>query len=79
MHSFKQEDLLPYIYGEASLEQSNAIKIALETDWDLKEQYQELIEAQKGLEVISLSPRQKAVDFILNYANKSASVFTAED
>lgn len=71
MHSFKQMDLLPYIYGEVSNEQSNAIKIALETDWELREQYQELLEAQKALETISLSPRKKAVDFIMNYANTS--------
>jgi hypothetical protein len=71
MHSFKQTDLLPYIYGEVSKEQSNAIRIALETDWELREQYQELLDAQKGLETISLSPRKKAVDFIMNYANNS--------
>jgi len=71
MHSFKQMDLLPYIYGEVSIEQSNAIKNALETDWELQEQYQELMDAKKGLETISLSPRKKAVDFILDYANAS--------
>ena len=71
MHSFKQTDLLPYIYGEVSIEQSNAIKNALETDWELQEQYQELMDAKKGLETISLSPRKKAVDFILDYANAS--------
>jgi len=64
-------DLLPYIYGEVSIEQSNAIKNALETDWELQEQYQELMDAKKGLETISLSPRKKAVDFILDYANAS--------
>ena len=71
MHSFKQTDLLPYIYGEVSIEQSNAIKNALETDWELQEQYQELMDAKKGLETISLTPRKKAVDFILDYANAS--------
>ncbi len=71
MHSFKQMDLLPYMYGEVSTKQSNAIRIALETDWELREQYQELLDAQKGLEKISLSPRKKTIDFILDYANSS--------
>ena len=71
MHSFKQMDLLPYIYGEVSTEQSNAIKNALETDYQLQEQFQEFMDAIKGLETISLSPRKKAVDFILGYANAS--------
>jgi hypothetical protein len=72
MHRFKQIDLLPYIYGEVSNEQSNAIRTALETDLELREQYQELLDAQKCLETISLSPRKNAVDFIMNYANASA-------
>jgi hypothetical protein len=73
-------DLLPYIYGEVSKEQSNAITIALETDWELREQYQELLEAKKGLEKISLSPRKKAVDFIMNYANASVkAAYSTED
>jgi hypothetical protein len=79
MHSFKQMDLLPYVYGEVSKEQSNAIRIALETDWEFREQYQELLEAKKSLETISLSPRKKAVDFIMNYANTSVkAAFSAE-
>ncbi len=78
MHSFKQEDLLPYIYGEASNEQQKAISLALATDWELREQYNELVAAQKGLESISLSPRKKAVDFILNYANHSVTELSTE-
>ena len=65
MHSFKQEDLLLYIYGETSNEQTKAISLALEADWDLREKYNELVAAQQGLEPVSLSPRKKAVDFIL--------------
>ncbi len=74
MHSFMQEDLLAYIYGETSREQSNAIEAALETDWILKEKYQELIAATNELTDLKLSPREEAVDFILNYANKTVGV-----
>jgi hypothetical protein len=39
-----------------------------------------LLEAKKGLEKISLSPRKKAVDFIMNYANASVkAAYSTED
>ena len=70
---------MSYIYGETSPDQSNAIKAALETDWILKEKYQELISATNELKDLNLSPRKEAVDFILNYANKTIGVlYSAE-
>lgn len=78
MHSFMQEDLIPYLYGEASVEQSNAIKTALETDWILKEKYEELVAAQRDLGSYRISPRKEAIDFILNYATKSIGEFSVK-
>ena len=79
MHSFMQEDLLSYIYGETSRDQTNAIEAALEADWVLKEKYQELIAAKNELTDLKLSPRKEAVDFILNYANKTVGLlYSAE-
>ena len=79
MHSFMQEDLLSYIYGETSTDQSNAIRAALDTDWILKEKYQELIAVTTELRDLKLSPRKEAVDFILNYANKTVgALYSAE-
>ena len=78
MHSFKQEDLIPYIYGEVSNDQANAIRTALESDWNLREQYEELVETQVGLNKISYAPRKNAIDFIMNYAGKSVSICTTE-
>ena len=70
---------MSYIYGETSPDQSNAIKAALETDWILKEKYQELIAATNELTDLKLSPRKEAVDFILNYANKTVgALYSAE-
>jgi hypothetical protein len=74
-----QEDLLSYIYGETSNDQSNAIRAALETDWILKEKYQELTAAKNELTDIKLSPRKEAVDFILNYANKTVGVLNSAE
>jgi len=70
MHSFTQEDLIQYLYAETSHKKTIAITQALSTDWELKEAYEQLTSAQKGLEKVSLSPRKKALDFILHYANK---------
>jgi hypothetical protein len=74
MQSITQEELLLYIYGEASTEQTATIKAALESDWNLNEQYQALVSAKESLEPVNIAPRKKALDFVLNYANKQ--VFT---
>lgn len=76
MQSITQEDLLLYIYGEASNEQTAAIKAALETDWNLKEQYLELVSAKESLGPVNVSPRKKALDFVINYAGKQVKEFT---
>jgi len=79
MHSITQEELLQYMYGETSHERTAIIKAALETDWNLREQYEMLASAQQSLEKVTLSPRKKAIDFILNYANKQVKEFTEQE
>ena len=76
MERITQEDLLLYMYGEASTEQTAVIKAALETDWKLNEQYQELLSAKESLGPVDVSPRKKALDFVINYANKQVKEFT---
>ena len=76
MQSITQDDLLLYIYGEASTEKTAAIRAALQTDWKLNEQYQELLSAKENLVPVNVSPRKKALDFVLNYANKQVKEFT---
>ena len=66
------------MYGETSIEKTAAIKVALQTDWNLREQYEVLASAQQSLENVTLSPRKKAIDFILNYANKQVKEFTEQ-
>ena len=78
MHSFTSEDLVQYIYNETSTQKSAAIKVALETDWNLREKYDEIMSAHKCLEKVTLSPRKKAVDKILAYAEKSVRHLTTE-
>jgi len=78
MHNFTPEDLIQYLYNETSPAQTAAIKAALETDWSLREKFEELTAAQKELSAIKLSPGNKTIDNILNYAEKAVSELSAE-
>jgi len=78
MHNFTQEDLVQYLYDESSPEKATAIKTALETDWNLREKYQEMLSSKKRLGLLEISPRKKAVDKILIYAEKSVGEITQE-
>jgi anti-sigma factor RsiW len=78
MHNFTPEDLIQYLYNETSPAQTAAIKAALETDWSLREKFEELTAAKKELSAIKLSPGNKTIDNILNYAEKAVSELSAE-
>lgn len=78
MHSFTTEDLIQYVYNETSQQKTAAIKVAIESDWSIREKYEEIISAHQSLEKINLSPRKKAVDNILAYAEKSVRHLTTE-
>ncbi len=78
MHSFTPEELIQYVYNETSTQKSAAIKAALEADWTLRDQYEEILSAQQSLEKVTFSPRKKAIDNILAYAEKSVTLATTE-
>ncbi|MEO6548710.1 MAG: hypothetical protein ABIN94_11945 [Ferruginibacter sp.] len=78
MHSFTQEDLIQYLYNETSQEKSILMKAALDTDWILREKYEVISAAIAGLEKLTFSPRKVAIDYILNYAEKSVSELSTE-
>lgn len=77
MHSFTQEDLIQFMYKETSPQKTAAIKAALVIDWTLKEEYQSLQQSQQMLDTfVEIAPRKKALDFILNYAEKKEAQST---
>jgi hypothetical protein len=78
MQSFTQEDLVQFLYQESSPEKTAQIKAALEADWNLREEFEVISSAAKGLEKILLSPRKVAVDNILKYAEKSITTLSTE-
>jgi hypothetical protein len=71
MHNFTQEDLLLYLYKETSLVQTAEIKAALETDWNLREEFELLTSAQNNLKALEMSPSQRTLDAIFSYAEKA--------
>ncbi|MGZ4096284.1 MAG: hypothetical protein ACXVNQ_07920 [Bacteroidia bacterium] len=70
MTKFTPEDLVQYLYNETSVQKTAAIKAALNSDWNLQESFEQLVEAQKNLEEIKLSPRDEAVNKILQHTSK---------
>jgi hypothetical protein len=78
MLSFTSEELVEYLYNEASPEQNVYIQLALEHDWNLREKYELMRHAQKRLGTVKLSPSKRSIDHILHYAHKLTSEITEE-
>ncbi|MGN6294399.1 MAG: hypothetical protein ACTHMV_16745 [Chitinophagaceae bacterium] len=73
MINFTPEELLLYLYNEASEEQTVAIKKALEQDWTLREKLAVLKDSRQRLDVLIESPRTNVVMDILNYAREQSA------
>lgn len=73
MNNFTPEDLLLYLYNEASEEQTVAIKNALESDWTLREKLAVLKDSMKRLDTVMEAPRTNVVLDILNYAREQSA------
>jgi hypothetical protein len=71
------EELVRYIYHETSDQKSAMIKAALQTDWNLRDTYEKLLNAHSKLDEIKFSPRQEAVNKILEYASKKQEHVTS--
>ena len=70
MTKITQEDLVRYLYKETSERKTVEITAALQTDYILKESYNQLLATYNALDEEMVSPRQQAVDNILKYAAK---------
>ena len=75
MQKFTQEQLMLYLYGEASPILKLAIDKAMKEDKELQREIAVLQRSKKQLEdlkKINESPSQKTIDAILKYAKDSA-------
>ena len=71
MTTITPEDLVGYLYDETSEPKKALIKTALQTDWNLRESYENLVNSEQDLNKIELSsPRAESVNKILEYASK---------
>ena len=77
MHNYSPEDLLLYLYKEASPEQTTAIDEALKTDWTLREKLAVMKTAMERLNNLTVSPRTEAVLNVLKYAASQQTVKTS--
>lgn len=78
MQRFTTEDLLQFLYNETSIEKTAAINAALETDWNLREEFELLSATKNQLKSVSYSPSLKTLNNILNYAEKAVEELTPE-
>ncbi len=68
---FTTEELIEYLYNEASQEKRAAIEAALRYDWSLREKLEVLRSSSAALTCEKLSPRPESVMNVLNYARES--------
>lgn len=72
MHTISSEELLEFLFQESTGEKNEQIIKALEEDWNLKEEYNHLLETVEELSDVEYSPSQQSVENILNYARISS-------
>ena len=74
MTLFTPEDLLLYIYKEASPSLAASIEGAITLDWALREKLEILQASVDRLDTALESPRMEAVLNVLNYARETETV-----
>jgi hypothetical protein len=67
-HSYTPEDLLEYLYKETDLVRTQAIEVALQSDWTLREKLAVLQTARERLDRLVESPRTEIILNILRTA-----------
>jgi len=68
------EDMIRFLYNEMSAEDTIAMKLALESDWALKEKFEVLRAAKEDLNEILFSPRTQAIEAIMMHADEVTPV-----
>jgi anti-sigma-K factor RskA len=74
MNNFTPEDMLRYLYNEMNAEEQSALIRAMENDWNLREEFENFKQDLSNLDTLQYSPRPKAVQSILEYAEATRPV-----
>ncbi|WEK36594.1 MAG: hypothetical protein P0Y53_03695 [Candidatus Pseudobacter hemicellulosilyticus] len=69
---FTPEELIQYLYNEASPEKTAAIETAIQEDWTLREKLEVLKASARGLNRLVEAPRHEAILKVLAYARETA-------
>lgn len=63
-----QNDLIRYAYNETSFDENCSIQQALDSNWDLQEEYKTIIQTQALLSLFKqTSPNKSSVRIIMDY------------
>jgi hypothetical protein len=71
MNNFTSEDMIRFLYNEMNAEETAQLMAAMEADWTLKEKFEVLKSSMSNLDSLHFSPRRKAIDAILQYAENT--------
>ena len=74
MINYTTDDLIKFLYKETTQERAKAIEKAMQSDWNLRDEYNALRDSMLQLDSIVDSPRPQSILAILNYAKSSAEV-----
>jgi len=69
---FTQQHLLKYIYKETTATETLEIREALNSDWNLNEEYQEMLLAYRQLPKVTFNPSSSSIENILRYSQSNA-------
>lgn len=70
--NFTLNDLIRLVYKEASPEEEFAIREELDSDWQIREAYEELSAAVQKLPKATFAPSEKCINSILHYSKLTA-------
>ncbi len=71
MTTFTEKDLIQYLYGECSKLKAKSIGLALQSNYELEEQYLELKAGMGQMDKLKLhTPRTAILNNIMDYAKR---------
>jgi hypothetical protein len=74
MDIYTSENMIRYLYNETNIEETAAMKHALDTNWLLREKFESIKKTADGLNSTLLSPRDSVIQSLLNYAGISKEI-----
>ncbi len=70
--NFTLNDLIRLVYKETSPEEEFAVRDEINSDWQIREAYEELNGAVKKLPKVTFAPSNKCINGILHYSKLTA-------